>query len=763
MNYQAIASKQRQPALFACKLTCGLLLGTGLVPASVFAQQASTGSSDQLVEIVVTAQRREQNLQDTPIAVSAFNGQELQERGVSSVLELAQVDPSLNIGYNQGIVYPFLRGIGNLAAGSVGNESSVAVYIDDVYYTRLSAAYLALGDIERVEVLNGPQGTLFGRNTSGGAITMFTKDPGQKPELDATIGYANYNTTSGQFYASTPITDTLAWNIAFGGSDQRDGWGHSVTTGQDAYLGSDYTVRSKLIWEPSDATRIKIVGFYAYSDGDLGLAHDLLQGTYGKTAALPAPGYPNPPMVLPSLANSGGFYDTRFNFPNTAHEEGYGGSLRIDQDIGFAGLVSITAFRNSKGYTLNDSDFSPQNFYNDILNETDRQLTQEFQIKSKSGSKIDWIVGAYYLHSRAGYDPAVVYGDLLNYGVAPGATESIFGIQTINSYSIYGQTTAPIGETTNLTVGLRGTSDYLSGAGSEFVTIQGVGNIPAGPNYSNSKDFGAMTWKVAIDHHFTPNVMGYVSDSRGYKAGTYDTVPLDAPPARPEIVDAYELGVKSEFFDRRLRLNTALFWNQIKDPQVLTIINQGVASGVGLVNAQEARTRGVEIGFDAIAAEGLKLRGAASYLDATYTEFTNAPFYSGGLTPGSTLTGPVLGDASGNRLPEAPTWRFDAGANYTLNTSVGEWVGDVGASYRGKVTWFDDNSYFEKSVTLVNASLNFTPSSWNHMTISVWGKNLGNVKYYTFSVEQSTPLGTGGYIAGAAPPLTFGGTVSVKF
>jgi iron complex outermembrane receptor protein len=433
MNFHPSARQQTRRVLFGPKRTFALLFCTSLTAVPAFAQQENAGGSEQLVEIVVTAQRREQNLQDTPAAVSAFGGQELQGRGVSSVQELGQVDSSLNIPAAAGVYLPFLRGIGNDAAGSVGNESSVPVYIDDVYYTRLSTAYLALGDIDRVEVLKGPQGTLFGRNSSGGAIQMFTKDPRQETEGDATIGYANYNTVSGQLYYSTPITDTLAWNVAFGGADQRDGWGRSITTGLPAYLENEATVRSKLIWEPSSGTRVKIVGFYAYTKGDIGLTQDRVRGTYGATAALIAPGYPNPPMVLPSLADTpGGFYNNRLNFRDYNLERGYGGSIRIDQNISFADLVSISAFRNSKGDGHYDSDYSPQNFFNGDLYDIDNQITQEFQIKSKKDSKIDWIGGAFYLHSKAGYEPVQLYGDVVNFPVAPGRlrTLSAFRLST---------------------------------------------------------------------------------------------------------------------------------------------------------------------------------------------------------------------------------------------------------------------------------------------------------------------------------------------
>ena len=767
MAHDTLAEQIGQKAPFAPKLALALLLCTGMTPVAAFAQQSvapaqeAAANGEQLQDIVVTAQRREQNIQDVPVAVTAFSGETLQTSGVSNVKELAHVDPSLNFQQKSGVFLPFLRGIGNAAGGTVGNEASVPVYIDDVYYTRLSSAYLAINSIDRVEVLKGPQGTLFGRNSSGGAIQMFTKDPGRVPEMNATIGYANYDTISGQIYASVPITDTLGWNVSFGGSNQRNGWGNSITTGEDIYLDKSATVRSKLVWDPGSGTRIKIVGFYAYQKGDIGLTTDLHRGSRSQTPGVPFPGYPNPPILQPSLGDTpGGFYNSRLNGRNFTREEGYGGSARIDQEAGFADLVSITAFRNSKGLYHTDSDYSSLNFYNADLGHIDRQFTQEFQVKSKSGSKIDWIVGAFYLHSKQGYDPARVYGDILNFAVAPGTVQLITSRQVVKSYSAYSQATAPLGAATNLTLGLRYTSDKVSGTGRQVFQFPTGATAPAGASFDGSETFRRLTWKGAIDHHFTEDLMAYASVSRGYKAGTFNTLPLTRAPALPETVDAYELGIKSEFLDRRVRLNGALFWNDIKNPQVVTIISSGITSGVGLTNAQKGRVKGAEVGIDAVAAKGLTLRAAATYLDGEYIRFNPAPIYT--LTA-TRLTGPVPGDASGNRPPSVSKWRWDLGANYGVDSSAGKFVADISASYTGRFAWDADNRIFERAVTLLNASLSFKPAALENVTFGVWGKNLANVKYYTVSQEFVGPGGIGGDIAGPAAPRTYGGAISVKF
>ncbi|KRB80646.1 hypothetical protein ASE00_16530 [Sphingomonas sp. Root710] len=740
-----------------------LLLCSGLTPLPALAQgaaggapaaaEASAPADEQLQDIVVTAQRREQKLQDVPVSITAYGGPALQASGVSTVKELTMVDPSLNIPQVVGVYLPFLRGIGNAAGGNLGNESSVPVYIDDLYYTRLSTAYLAINSVERVEVLKGPQGTLFGRNSSGGAIQMFTKDPGQRTEVNATLGYANYQRWSGQFYASTPLTDTLSWNISAAGTDQRDGWGKSLATGRDIFTEKFATIRSKLLWEPGDDTRVKLVGFYAYSKGDIGMVNDRHSGTYASSAAIVAPGYPNPPVRLPSLADVPGdhFYDTRNDLPQFARAEGYGGSLRIDQGLGFADLVSITGFRNSKELIRLDADITSQNLLNGDLKSADKQLTQEFQLKSTRGSRIEWILGAYYLHSMVKYNPITLYGDAFG-----AARIEIRSKQIIDSYSAFGQATAPILENTNLTLGLRYNIDDLKGTS---------------PTYRDTKQFKKLTWKGAIDHHFSDDVMGYASISRGYKSGAFKTFPLDAPPALPEVIDSYEVGLKTELFDRRVRLNGALFWNDIKNPQVLAVDVQGLIPGIILTNAQKARIKGGEIGIEAVPTRGLTLRGAATYLDGKYVRYINAPFY---CLNGTSITGPSTAQsggpcpvpadgASGNRLPNVAKWSFNAGANYKMDSSIGEWVGDVSLSYTGRFAWNPDNFVFEKAVTLVNASLNFTPASLEWLTVGVWGKNLGNVKYYSVTQESVGPAGTAGFQSGAAAPRTYGATVSFKF
>lgn len=752
----------------------GAMLSTVASTHVVLAQDAAAPAVDegtQLQEIVVTAQKRSQNVQDTPVSVTAYSAEILGSAGLSNATQLAQIDPALNISFNADTAYPFIRGIGNIAAGVIGNEASVATYIDNVYNARLFSALLNLGDVERVEVLKGPQGTLFGRNASGGAIQIVTKEPGRNSEFKVTLGYANYNTISGQLYAAMPVTDTLSWSIAAGGYDQKSGWGHSLIDGTDVYLGSSVTVRSKLIWTPTDSTKAKLIGYFARSEDDFGNVHDILSGTYQGAV-------PGGATTIGSLADSGHFFDSRAiskSTPTGNVLKTYGVSLEIDQDVGFGDVVSITAYRNSTGDAKNEVALAIPGYLQLPIHTTDRQFSQELQIKSHSNSAISWILGGYYFHYLSGYDPYQITGTFIE-GVfgTPGASQTVSGLQTIDSYSAFGQVTAPIFEGTNVTVGARYSVDDLKGRGKQFFTVPSgtVGApptiIPAQPSgiadpYTNQKSFNSFTWRVALDHHFSKDLMVYASNSRGFKAGTYNTAGLVAPPAKPEVVTAYELGIKSELFDRRVRLNGALFLNDIKNPQVQSAQQVGAGIAIGLVNAEKAKTKGVEFNAEVLATKGLKLRANVVYLDAVFKKFLQAPVYTGGLTQGTTLTGPTFVDVSGTRMVNAPKWRITGGGNYSIDAGAGTFVADVNIAYTSRYTWTIQNVVFQKPMALVNASLAFTPASMDNLTVKLWGKNLGNVKYNNWVQESAFPGGAGGYQRDAAAPLTFGGEVSVKF
>jgi len=773
-----------------------LLLGCATVLAAATPALAQTApaapaaepapATTGLQEIVVTAQKRAQNVQDTPLSVTAVSGASLATKSVVKVEDLARIDPALQIGHSTGIVTTFIRGIGNPVT-TAGNEASVPVYIDDVYFVRPSYPFFSLGSVDRVEVLKGPQGTLFGRNASGGVISIYTRDPDfNTPEMSGKIGGANYDTVYGQLYFNRPLTDTLAWNFSFDGNRQTGGWGTNTATGEPTFREHHVSMRSKLLWQPTDTTKIKLIGYYERARNE--------QGIYGRPFPGTVAGYPDglhngfPPVagapqgVQPTI----GFYDESTAFNQYDRSRGYGFSGRLDQGLGFADFVSITAIRRNKELYASSGDYDPTDQLRYNLNVLDHQFSQEFQLKSKASSKLTWILGAYYLNALQGFDPTTIHG------LAPAALGiagvNLYGHERIKSYAGFGQATYPITDTTNLTGGLRYTIDKVDGRGWTVTqltsAIPGVtdedGNLPATIDGDFKKTFRKLTWKASIDHHFSRDVMAYATYSRGYKSGTYNTLPLDSPALKPEVVDAYEAGVKTELFDRKVRLNAALFWNDIKGPQVQSQRNGLVA----LINAGSARTRGVEFDASALLARGLTFSVGGTYLDAKFRDFKNAPSYcpspvisnaqcaailaqSGASQAvidsigNGNLNQIFLANVDGNRMPYASKIKLSAGLNYTVDApGTGKFILDGSVNYQSKFNWDSDNVIKEPAHTFFDASIQFSPEALQNLSFRIWGKNLSGVHYNVAYYAQAS-----GSAFSSAPgaPRTFGGEVLFKF
>ncbi|MFK4793996.1 TonB-dependent receptor [Sphingobium sp. ZW T5_29] len=738
----------------------GMLL-TSVAPMPLLAQTAAAPQDGEaqprptmgLEEIVVTAQRRSQNLQDVPVAVTAFTGETLENKGIVRVADIQQADSSLFVSQMSGVVIPFLRGVGNPGASTPGNEASVPVYIDDVYYSRLASAYLELANIERVEVLKGPQGTLFGRNSTGGLMQVFTRDPGDTTDLSATIGYANYDTISGKLYAATPISDRVSAGISVSGLNQRNGWGENLFTGKDTYRRKFYNIRSKIVMEPTDTTTIRLSGFYAYQRQNQGNSVSIYPGT--------TRGYPlGSPLEGTQFFQPSGFYDIYANTEIFHRLRGGGAALKIDQELGFANFVSITSYRKAKELLNYEGDHTELNWLTFPIRIKDRQITQELQLKSKPTSDISWLLGFFYINSRTNVDTRI-FGDALTLNGL--ASQNILSQQTIESWSPFAQATFPVvDEKTNVTLGLRYTKDRVEGKGRQTLTPLVGANFPVAPDYNQTVNFDKWTYKVSLDHNFTDDIMAYATWSRGYKSGTFNTIPLSAPPTNPETVTSYEAGLKLTLFDRRVRANFAVFRNDIKDPQVqlVELVNTpaGPTPFVAFANAEKARTKGVEFDGSILVTRQLRLDLSGQYLSAKFIKFANAPINVPIFAPpwGVTLQS---GDASGNRLSQTPKWKINAGFNYELPTSVGEFSLAGQMSYRSNLKWDPDNILTEPKLTLFSASVTFKPEFNDKLTFRLWGTNLSNEKYFNNQIPQTnTPAGD---LGGVGDPRAYG--VELRF
>lgn len=700
-------------------------------------------AADQVAEITVTAQKRGERLQEVPIAVSAFSGKALADAGITSATELDKVTPGLTATQGGGLVQPFLRGVGN-AVISVGNESSTALYIDGVYYSRLPAVFFELSDVERVEVLKGPQGTLFGRNASGGLIHVITREPGNAWESNVSVGYGNYDSVRFSGFAGGPIAEGVKLSLSGIYKNQGDGFGTNMTTGQDVYRDESFAIRGKLLVDIGDRTTAKIAADYTWGKSDI----DPLSPYVGSTTGNPVPpffAYPDP-----------GFYNSRGNLNNVRRDKGWGSSLTVAHDLDSIQFTSITAYRDDKGHDPDaEGDYTPVEFSHADLRYMNRTFTQEFQIWSAKSDSFDWIVGLYYLWTKGGYVPARISGAAFG-----GAIIDIFGEQTINSYSTFGQGTYHITPTTNFTVGLRYSIDKVKAIGFTDITIPDVVFIPGAP-VMPGKDFKKLTYKASIDHKLAQDIMAYASYSRGYKSGTFNTIPVSTVVARPEVVDAYEIGLKTQFFDRKVRLNLSAFYYDLKNPQVQIVDGPSIE----VENADSARIKGIEFEAEAVVARGLTMNAGVAYTHAKYRSYANAVFVDPNPNVDPTL-GPVggdgpaqAGDASGNWMPRTPKITLNAGANYHVDARFGGIDLDVNYYYNDGFFWQPDNRLRQKSYNIVNAGIGFTFPEADYK-VRLWGKNLSSDKYYTSALQNTGPAGD---VATPGAPRTYGVTLSASF
>ena len=732
-------------------LLIGWTIAGCFVSARVLAEDEKSAA---LQEVIVTAEKRAENIQKVPIAVTALDSAQLENANIDTALKLDKVVPSLLLEQtNNGTITPFLRGIGS-PFSQIGSEASIATYVDGVYYTRLSAILYRLNDVEQLEVLKGPQGTLFGRNATGGLINIITTEPkpGEPVDLKVNAGYSSFRTNDESLYFATGLGEKAAFSIAAIDHEQRDGWGHNVTTGADLYTDSAQAVRVKVDVLPTDTTTIRLEADYSKDNGTMGIVGHFLDHAQGN---------PTDGSKLPTL----GFYDDRGNSPNFIDTNLYGGALKIEQDLGFATLKSIFSLRQTKQENNIDADFSAAFYQSIYLPSFGHDLQEELQLVSNTGEKLNWATGFYYMDQHQGYTPVSFTG--ADFLPTTGSIDNAFvsyADERVKSYAGYGQGSYEILPKTTLTLGVRYTHDEIDAFGVNAVEIP-AGNaagtfplaaalqVPAG-----SVAFNKVTWHDALNYQFTPDVMGYISDSRGFKAGEFGLLPYNNVPAKPEVIDAYQVGTKSEWLNHRLRLNGALFWYDIADMQVQTIPSPGV---VLISNAKKAQNKGLDFDVDAAVTHSLDLHVGFAYLHARYLDYSNGL----AINP---YPAPPWGNApavpnqnfSGHTLPRAPAETANVGASYTIPTGAyGSWALSANYAYNSGFYWQADNRLKQPSYGLLDAQVAYTLPN-RGLTIRLWGSNLTAARYYENVEELAYYSGDVGF---PGPPRMVGVGFEYKF
>ena len=687
-------------------LAVSMVTAAALSPFTSLAQ-AQDASAGMLKEIIVTAQHRAEPLQKVPIYVNVVSAHTAAAMGVTTMSELPMLVPGLLLGTANGGAVLTIRGISGTSTS--GDELATAVYVDGVYLAGAPAAMFALNNIQSVEVDKGPQGTLFGRNAIGGAIQVTTKDPSHITDADVQLGYANYDTTTAEFYGTTGITDKIAINLSAYVQSMGEGWGINTYNFQQAHQGHQTELRSKVEWDPSDDTRVMLI--LAAND-----VYDPSAQSYQVF-----PGYDTAAHVP-----SNGFWNVDSNMSQSSGAITRNVALKVRHRMGWATLVSISDYDNSKFPQVFDQDATHLALSDIFLNRTSTTETQEFRLISPGKSRFTWEAGTFFFHNVYRYSPLDFTG-VNNFAVRSTMAKM--------SYAVYGQGTLDLGWHSHLTLGTRWTRDDTSMDGTRTPTVPGY---PEHQSAVSSRE----TYRASLDHAFTPDFMTYVSYNTGYKSGLYNmSNPLNGY-AKPEYVTAYEGGFKSELFDHHLRLNLAAYYNSFTNMQVKAAIFNVVL----LQNAATATIKGVDLDFQASLPGHIRLMGGASYENGFYNSFPNSQVYD--FLPGGYETSGV-GDVTGNRTMQTPQWMYNMGLEYDLPTSRGDWNFSVDYSHTAKFYWDPQSIVPQSAYNLVNGQARWSPSE--HFDVMLWVKNALNSQYW----NQGNPTGFGptGY---PAPPRTFG-------
>jgi iron complex outermembrane receptor protein len=707
-------------------------------PANQQTQAVAAEATSQ--EIVVTARRRNELLLDVPVAVTAYSGEQLDRQGALDLTDIADTTPNVTLEVSRGTnstLTPFIRGIGQQDPVA-GFEQGVGLYLDDVYLNRPQAAVLDIYDVERIEVLRGPQGTLYGRNTIGGAIKYVTRripTDGPHAMVRTNVG------THGQFDAIAQMSAPLTEGLRVGAAIARlsnTGFGRNLTTGQHNYNKDIWAARGTVELEPAPDVFFRLSGDYTWDDSNPRGGHRLIANL--RTGELPL----------------GNVFDTEGSL-NDPKQRVRSGGVALHGEIGlndWLKLRTITAYRKDRSDTPIDFDATPEVDLDVPAIYKNHQFSQEFQLVADA-ERVHGVAGVYYLDANA-FD----IFDVRLYTLIPGAgfTAATSGNVDTKTWAVFGDFTYDLSPQWSASAGGRFTNDkrharvfrqsYLFGGSPELGGSDGfdVGTPFGAPtsDFDGRRTDKAFTPRLSVNFKPNPNNNFYISYSKGFKGGGFDpraqstSAPSQDPAViydymafDPEKVDSYEIGWKASLFNRRLQFATAIFDAEYKDVQVPgsegCLDSTGHTSFCGVTtNAGKARFRGVEVETNARLAQDfatpgdrLNLAGTLGYLDAKYLQFiTNIPGQ-----------GPV-DVADFRKIQNTPKWTLSGSLDYETPLAGGRLDANTTLSYRSKSQQFETPTPLldQGGFALWDANIVWR-SPGNRYEIGLHGKNLANRKY----------------------------------
>ena len=753
---------------FAGHFTLGLLIAGAAV--TIPAHADSVTGVDVLEEVVVTAQRREESMQQTPIAVTAIDAEQLVQQNIRTLADVARLAPNLAIsssGYttpSSALPILYIRGIGQQGP-AIYTDPGVAIYIDGVYAANAVGGAIDLPDVARVEVLRGPQGTLFGKNAIGGAVSVITATPGQSPESRLEVTGGNYQTIRVRGFTNIAVTDTLGVTAAVD-SKHEDGFGWRLAYPSGDRLGrlgdqNHLSGRVKVRWTPVDRLSVEVAAEGSrYRDTATPTQATVVPSNIGNlwnadVGAFTIGGTPHVTTYSQDKTSSGR-YDNYAEQAQPVADDIGGYRATVEYDLGWSKVRSITAYRHAHDSFVRDSDSSPIFYVNDVREMRSTQKTEEAQLFGDFfGARVNYMFGAFYMQDQSGqhdsfYTNPGLFAALTALGInantvgGSNVSRDTQALQITNSRAIYLQAGAHFTDKLSLTAGVRYTSENKKITLTERSLETQIVNIPG---LTELGHWPAVTPSAALKYQFDADTLAYVSATRGFKSGGFNgnagnlSQFLNAN-FLPETVWSREIGVKSEFFDHRMRANLAVYRSTYKNIQ-LNLIQNGVNT---VFNVEGARIQGYEGEVTVIPLSGLELSGSIGCTDDKYTKIQSA----------------VTIVHYNHKIPYTPRMTESLSARYIIGMGErGTVTPSLAYFYRTSAYTSPNNTpaSYMQGYGLLSGRLTYAPvrSPWD---LTLYGTNLAN-KRYVVSAGDITGSGAIVHLYGA--PVEYGATFNMHF
>jgi iron complex outermembrane receptor protein len=746
----SLSERAARLGLCAAALLCG------------FAAQAENAAGDEsgLQEIVVTATRRSETVINTAASVSAVTSEDLGAGRIQNVADLAEAVPNLSVGNQFGVNRAFIRGIG-LTSIDLGGDGAVAFLQNGAQIARPAEQLSGFYDLDRVEVLRGPQGTLYGRSATAGVINLVTKTPTDTLNGYADLTYGNYNSKIFEGAIGGPLSDMISGRIA-AKIEKHDGYGTNLYTGTPIDDRDAQAVRGSLRIKPADHLVADLIVDYMH-ENDNDYAFHYFGPTITSNAGLPAEALFGGKTILDCCGTHPNLRDSWSSVDPTNKRHGIGATTIVEYSPDDFDLKSVTAYRNFTRFNQDDLAVSNAVLYGkNLYDERSEAYSQDFTL-STTIAGIQWLGGMNFFHEKLFGSvrvPTTGLGVTLTGGqcsprVATAPVPCDFedagnywqlGTVKTNAYGVFVQGTYAVTDKFDVTAGLRFSHEERSGDGSFIFDALGV-DAPT----DKSADWNAVTPKLLLEYHLDADTLLYGSVNRGFKSGVIN-VGSTNPVINPEYVYAYEVGFKEKALNDRLQFSSAAFYYDYKDLQVGFVNAESVVS---TINAAKARNYGLESEVVAKLTPRLQMDVAATYLSAKYTSFITGDYRNGF----------ALTNVSGNYLDNAPPYTARLGLEYSqpLSGSAGNLNFRVEDAYQARVyfTEFNNADATQGGYGLVNASVGWE-SSDAHWSVTAWIRNAAD-KFAIANDIITAPLYDSVRVGTVIPPRTFGATVGFKF